>query len=195
MDNVTLNGIVYRGGKPVQASLDLTRRPDGTWHAKNFDDILKDTHSTNRSRSRDTYEPETAHRTELAEQEIGELAGKYDTSHMTQEQYDAFLDELVEKGTLSRSDTMYLGHSGLKWLDIDAGKFASGGSAGWGYVHGDKLARTLEDAEGDLTVWMENMMARLERGIDPSTKEGGRQKTEAVNALRDIVKRIRTENF
>ena len=183
MDNVTLSGIAYHGSTPVQTTLELTRRPDGTWHAKNFDDILKDTHSTSRSRSRDTYEPETAHRTELSNQEIGELAGKYDTSHMTREQYDAFLDKLVEKGALSRADTMYLGHSGLKWLDIDAGAFASGG-IGCGSARvtsgGDQPLQSLEDADGDLVRWLESMLAQ--RGKDK----------EPLNILYDIVKRMRT---
>ena len=49
---------------------------------------------------------------------------------------------------------------------------------------------SLEDAEGDLLRWLENMLARLSLGIDPSTKEGSRAKEEAVNALRDIIRRM-----
>ena len=49
---------------------------------------------------------------------------------------------------------------------------------------------SLEDAEGDLLRWLENMLARLSLGIDPSTKEGSRAKEEAVNTLRDIIRRM-----
>ncbi|WP_251317155.1 hypothetical protein [Flintibacter muris] len=49
---------------------------------------------------------------------------------------------------------------------------------------------SLEDAEGDLLRWLENMLARLSLEIDPSTKEGSRAKEEAVNTLRDIIRRM-----
>ena len=42
----------------------------------------------------------------LSAQEIAELAGKYGPHHMTQNQYDSFLDELEQKGVLSRNDKM-----------------------------------------------------------------------------------------
>ncbi|MCI8687592.1 MAG: hypothetical protein HFF57_04650, partial [Lawsonibacter sp.] len=43
--DITLTAVAYRGGKPVQTKLNLTQRSDGSWHAKNFDDILKQTDS------------------------------------------------------------------------------------------------------------------------------------------------------
>ena len=44
---------------------------------------------------------------------------------MTQGQYDAFLDELVGKGALSRFDAMRLGHHGWRILKIDPGALST----------------------------------------------------------------------
>ena len=58
--------------------------------------------------SNDTFE-----RRELTKDELNELAGrlaqKYDPCNMTQEEYDSFLDELVEEGILSRNQLGLLG--------------------------------------------------------------------------------------
>lgn len=189
--DVTLNAVGVRGGTLYQTKLNLTQRPDGTWHATNFGDALKQAHSAGKgtqARSRDTYEAEEAVRNGLSDEELAELAGKYDPSNMTQGQYDAFLDELVGKGALSRFDAMRLGHHGWRILNIDPGAFAAGGgSVGASYVHDDRLKQTLEDAEGDLLSWLESMLSAPDQG----TGEEGRRKQEAVNALSDIVRRMR----
>lgn len=52
-------------------------------------------------------------RRELTEEELGELAGTYDPGNMTQEEYDALLDELVEKGVLKKSEMTCLGYRGM----------------------------------------------------------------------------------
>jgi len=61
----------------------------------------------------------------LSAEELAVLSEKYDPDHMTQEQYDAFLDELESKGILSKEDKMlvkktqkcvsgrHLNHTGL----------------------------------------------------------------------------------
>lgn len=189
--DVTLKAVGFRGGTPYQTTLNLTQRSDGTWHATNFGDALKQAHSAGKGTQacgRDTYEAEEAVRNGLSDEELAELAGKYDPSNMTQGQYDAFLDELVGKGALSRFDAMRLGHHGWRILNIDPGAFAAGGgSVGASYVHDDRLKQTLEDAEGDLLSWLESMLSAPDQG----TGEEARQKQEAVNALSDIVRRMR----
>ena len=52
-------------------------------------------------------------RRELTEAEIGELAETYDPGNMTQEEYDALLEELVEKGVLKKSEMTCLGYRGM----------------------------------------------------------------------------------
>ena len=76
--DVTLNAVGVRGGTLYQTKLNLTQRPDGTWHATNFGDALKQAHSAGKgtqARSRDTYEVEEAVRNGLSDEELAELAG------------------------------------------------------------------------------------------------------------------------
>ena len=194
--DITLTAVAFRGGTPVQTKLNLTQRPDGSWHAKNFDEILKQTDNARKSgapqpQNFDTYEREQVPRTELSGQEIAELAGKYDPRNMTQDQYDTFLDDLIGKGALSRFDAMQLGHHGWRILDIDPGTFAAGGiGCGSSYVTsaGDGPIQSLEDADGDLMRWLKSILAQQDQGSSGSS----RQKMESVNILSDIVKRMQT---
>ena len=140
--DITLTAVAFRNGTPVQTKLNLTQRSDGSWHAKNFDDILKQTDSARKggasqSPNCDTCAAGTALRTGLSDQELAALADKYDPRSMTQGQYDAFLDDLIEAGALSRFDAMKLGHHGWRILNMDPGTFAAGGmGCGSAYVIG-----------------------------------------------------------
>ena len=51
-------------------------------------------------------------RPRLTDAEIDELAVKYDFQNMTREDYDGFLDDLVEKGVLTKAETAYFGYGG-----------------------------------------------------------------------------------
>ena len=193
--DVTLNAIAFRNGVPFNTKLNLTQRADGTWHATNFGDILQNTANkggVSQSCGCGTCEPETPARAKLSEGEIAELAGRYDPRCMTRDQYDSFLDDLIEKGVLSRFDAMRLGHKGWRILDIDAGAFAAGGAGcGSAYAYSAEsdeggLIQSLEDADGDLIRWLEAILFQQEQG----TIEGRHQKEELLNALRDIVKRM-----
>ena len=186
--DITLNAVAYRNGVPYQTTLELTKRADGTWRAKNFDSVLRGT-----AQSRDTYKAELADRAKLSRQEIAELAGKYDPHNMTQDQYDAFLDDLIEKGALSRFDAMQLGHHGWRILDINPETFAAGGigcGSAYAVSAGDSEngpIQSLEDVDGDLIRWLEHMLAQQDHG----NAEGSRPKKESLNILSDIIKRMR----
>ena len=198
----TLNGVRTYNGEQVKAELKFARRDDGTWYLSDFGEELKKMGKevTAQFSGWDTRQVETVVRRQLSAQEIADLSDKYDPSHMSQDQYDAFLDELVEKGALTPADTTWLGYHGLQRLDVDMDKMfdslAEGRlySDGRGYVtSADNYIPgldSLEEAGGDLFRWLEHMLARLSLGIDPSTREGSRQKEEALNALRDIVRRM-----
>lgn len=168
--DITLNAVKYRNGVPSQTTLELTKRADGTWRAKNFDSVLRSA-----AQSRDTY----SGRTKLSDQEIAELARKYDLRSMTQDQYDAFLDDLANAGALSRFDAMKLGYHGWNILDINAEDFASGdGGSACVTSGGDQPLQSLEDADGDLVRWLESMLAQRGKNKEP------------LNILYDIVKRM-----
>lgn len=51
-------------------------------------------------------------RRELTNEEIKELASDYDPTHMTQEEYDSFLDALIERGVLEKQDLRYIDYRG-----------------------------------------------------------------------------------
>ena len=104
---------------------------------------------------------------------------------MTQGQYDAFLDDLIEAGALSRFDAMKLGHHGWRILNTDPGTFAAGGmGCGSAYVIGgeNQPLQSLEDADGDLVRWLESILAR--QGQEDS------QDKEPLTVLLDIVRRM-----
>ena len=188
--DITLTAVAFRNGTPVQTKLNLTQRSNGSWHAKNFDDILKQTDSARKggasqSPNCDTYEAVTAPRNGLSDQELAALAGKYDPRSMTQGQYDAFLDDLIEAGALSRFDAMKLGHHGWRILNTDPGTFSAGGmGCGSAYVIGgeNQPLQSLEDADGDLVRWLESILAR-------QGQEDGQDK-EPLTVLLDIVRRM-----
>ena len=63
-------------------------------------------------------------RRELTGEELGELAEKYDPNSMTQEEYDALLEELVERGVLKKSELDSLGYRGMVVLgQLDSDSF------------------------------------------------------------------------
>ena len=191
MNSITLNGAAMRGGVPFSKMQELMKG------AMNFGDAIqkaRDTSKTDASQSRnyDTYEPETITRKKLTDQEIAELAEKYDPHNMTQDQYDAFLDELVEKGALTRSDTSWLGRGGYQRIDVDLDTlFANGGMAA-GPIRiaslenfGGEPKRSVEEVENDIMVRLESMLTQQSQEIG-----GSRQKSEALNTLYDIIKRM-----
>lgn len=95
MNSITLYGLSMRNGGLVNATRELTKMADGTWRTSKFGDALLDAINSGKN---DTYEPEATTRKKLTDRELAELASKYDPRNMTQDQYDAFLNELVEKG-------------------------------------------------------------------------------------------------
>lgn len=201
MESITVNGVITCNGKPVKTTWELAKRTDGTWYRKGFSDVLQKLHDTSKGGTArpsdcDTYVPEMVNRIELSDQEIAELANKYDINNMTQDQYNAFLDELVEKGALTKSDTMWLGRSGLQRVDVDLDVLFTKGMASGpiticstGDLDG-KPKESLEDADGDLIAWLESMLAQQKRGTNGGTRDSSGQRAEALNTLYNIVRRM-----
>ena len=182
MNSITMHGVSMRGGELFHATREVTKMADGTWRTTKFNDTLMDAIDSGKN---DVRDPESAARKKLTDQELAELADKYDPRNMTQDQYDAFLDELVEKGVLTRGDTTWLGHHGLVRLDIDPEDFVTG-KGGAFVINGDTPARSLDEAEGDLIRFLQSMMAQQKQWNGPSTRE----RKEALDALYDVVRRM-----
>ena len=110
--------------------------------------------------SNDTFE-----RRELTKDELKELATrlaeKYDPSNMTQEEYDSFLDDLVDEGILSRNQLGQLGYHGT--FVLGSLKDATIGEMGGIYMRSEDImthhnnpyyqrygyAMSLSDTKGD----------------------------------------------
>lgn len=96
--------------------------------------------------------------------DLAELAAKYNPRRMTQAEYDSFLEDLVDKGILSKSDLGHLGYRGMVVLGPESeGAYSWGVTSRWD-VSGMSLSQfrgftgvaSLADAGGDALT-----MARL----------------------------------
>lgn len=57
-------------------------------------------------------------RAKLTDEDIKELAQKYNPASMTRDQYDSFLEDLSAKGVLTKDEMGYLGYKGMIYLDL-----------------------------------------------------------------------------
>lgn len=183
MNSITMHGVAMRSGELFHATREVTKMADGAWRTTKFNDTLIEASGAAGS---DTYEPKSTVRKKLTDRELAELADRYDPRNMTQAQYDAFLDELVEKGVLTRGDTTWLGHHGMVRLDTDFDKIAAGQTGGACVINGDTPARSLDEAEGDLMRFLQSMMAQQDQWTGPSSRE----RKEALDTLYDIIRRM-----
>lgn len=96
--------------------------------------------------------------------DLAELAAKYNPRRMTQAEYDSFLEDLVDKGILSKSDLGHLGYRGMVVLGPESeGAHSWGVTSSWdasgmslSQLRGFTGAASLADAGGDALT-----MARL----------------------------------
>lgn len=97
-------------------------------------------------------------------EDLAELAAKYNPRRMTQAEYDSFLENLVDKGILSKGDLDHLGYRGMVVLGPESeGAYSWGVTSRWdvsgmslSQLRGFTGAASLADAGGDALT-----MARL----------------------------------
>lgn len=77
-----------------------------------FEALMKEVQAAREKREAQEGNKEAFTRAELTEADIKELAADYDPTNMTQEEYDAFLDGLIEKGVLEKEDLKYIDYRG-----------------------------------------------------------------------------------
>lgn len=131
-------------------------------------------------------------RPKLTDGEVRELGRKYDFRNMTQETYDAFLDDLVQRGVLDRGEAGYFGYggevreeagdSGLPVMRIE-GLDAR-------YTRNTPFLEDGASGSGDMVAWLAQMMTGCEVG--DGTQEGAKralQRMEMYGALIDVVYR------
>ena len=123
----------------------------------------------------------------LSADELAGLASKYQPGHMTQEEYDAFLDELEEKGVLSKDDKMLVKNPNMRFGDV---LVPHGIAPGGAYVEADPLTppKSLLEYDGNATVYVKAMLAyELELAERVSPCKEDRQRIEALRKVSDIL--------
>lgn len=132
-------------------------------------------------------------RPKLTDSEIREFARKYDFWHMTQETYDAFLDDLVEAGLLTRAETGYFGYGGEIRLDPADSRVGIMRVAGLNEIYGQHTPFLEDDMDGsgDMVAWLREIVRGLDFAWrdDPEASERADQRHEMYGALVDVVSR------
>lgn len=130
----------------------------------------------------------------LSAQEIARLAGQYDPDHMTQKEYESFLDDLEKTGALSREDKMLVKNPEMRFMPFDPnGIMPCGGEVeAWG---AEPLARlkSLAELDGNVGLLVKAMLEReLELAKRTTPLREDRQRIAALRTVSDILDRMRT---
>lgn len=111
-------------------------------------------------------------RAELTQEDVKELAAHYDPDNMTQEEYDSFLDDLIEKGVLEKDDLKYIDYRGdavpfgalvcvsnWDWDLLENGpmKGGMGGTFSWTGASGSAPTVSYRPSDGNALVWAKRM--------------------------------------
>ena len=98
-------------------------------------------------------------RATLTETEIAVLRNKYDVRNMSDEQYDAFLDDLEDMGAISSWEKGFLGYNGKVVIGYqdENGEVVSQNFdiySAWSWLGKDAPVFKREDANGDILRWV-----------------------------------------
>lgn len=91
-------------------------------------------------------------RTTLADWEIAQLAEKYPRGSLSQEQYDGLLEELVDRGVLTRNEIKHMGYRGMLVIPLEM--------SGW-VCQCDENGTPLTDAYGSSLNWTKRLAGYL----------------------------------
>jgi len=122
---------------------------------------LRTAQQTSTNGEKNETRPDAPPRKTLTKEEIAALAAQYNPGKMTQAEYDAFLEDLVERGVLSKQELTRLGYKGYTVVGsaaFDSMGFGAG-SVSWAAVQDlpgqnpFNLYHSLLDANGDVLAW------------------------------------------
>lgn len=170
-----------------------------------FAAMLEEARAAQAKRQAEEASKEPFVRAELTKEDIKELASKYDSTNMTQEEYDSFLDDLIEKGVLEIEDLRYIdyggdlvvpgalsGHSiciGVGMIDFFSDNpFDLNGaifSSTWTGARGSAPDISWRPTNSNVLSWAKNMSLWKPSGSSGTT--AGRAMFDAANRRYDIV--------
>ena len=125
-------------------------------------------------------------RATLTSENISDLAAKYG-KNMSDEQYDAFLEELVDRGVLTNDDIWYLGYKGCIMSPMVEGVVC---------YRCDEYGNPLEDAYGNSLDWTKTMSQYVPKSLQSAGLFLHAQNFhhEAFAALDDVLGRMDAQN-
>lgn len=131
-------------------------------------------------------------RPKLTDGEVCGLGRKYDFRNMTQETYDAFLDDLMQKGVLTRAEAGYFGYGGEVQKEAVDSRLLVGRIDGLDerYTQNTPFLEDGASGSGNMVAWLAQMMTEFDAG--DGTQEGAKraqQRLEMYGALIDVVYR------
>lgn len=122
----------------------------------------------------------------LTDQEVRELAGKYDPRHMSQTEYSSFIDYLTGKNVLSTIETYDIG---LYRVVLRPGCFVSARVVPDLPRHALSI-RTLKDADGDAICWADLMLQWCNRNSESDRiRAGALQKISRILRQMDSLRK------
>lgn len=149
-------------------------------------------------RTADQADSAPARRTPSRE-DLAELAAKYNPRRMTQAEYDSFLEDLVDKGILSKSDLGHLGYRGMVVLGVESeGAHSWGVTSRWdvsgmslSQLRGFTGAASLADAGGD-TLTMARLLACQKpcAATSPEALAFAQESADAYRALAEALEAV-----
>ena len=125
-------------------------------------------------------------RTTPTSEGISELAAKYGKD-MSNEKYDAFLEELVDRGILTNDEIWYLGYKGC--IITPAGMTSL-------CYRSDEYGNSLEDAYGNSLDWTKTMSLYVPKSLQTAGLflHARNFHHESFAALADVLERMDAEN-
>ena len=125
-------------------------------------------------------------RTELSDAEIAALANRYDPRDMSDEEYESFLDDLMDLGAISPFERLEMRASGLKIMDCGFQGWTSSGSVNSKYPY-----FMLWEAKGDVYRWITDRVTYKEAGpFTPEQELAASRRQAGYEALSSIVSRM-----
>ena len=129
---------------------------------------------------------EYSQRTTLTSENISDLAAKYG-KNMSNEEYDAFLEELVDRGVLTNDEIWYLGYKGCIMSPAVEGVVC---------YRCDEYGNPLEDAYGNSLEWTKTMSQYVPKSLQRAGLFLHAQNFhhDAFAALDDVLGRMDAQN-
>ena len=151
-----INMATQRYGSSYERALALAGRKIPNGSRSSFQEaLLARTDKLEIKRADENTGAEDSQRMTLTSEEISELAAKYGKD-MSDEEYDAFLEELVDKGVLTNDEILYLGYKGC--IIYSPGSLCP-------CYRCDEYGNPLEDAYGDSLEWIKTMSQYVPKSL------------------------------